>query len=190
MASHPPHPTISFRYPDWIDQTVDWSRSYQSDEERMRLAIAVSRTNIEHGGGPFGAAIFEMESGRIVSVGMDRVVSQNNCALHGEMVAFMMAQQRVGSHTLDQPDLPAHELVTSCEPCAMCLGATGLSGVRRVISGAAREDAVSIGFDEGPVFPESYQYLKERGISFERQLLRDEARAVIQVYHDRGGKAY
>jgi hypothetical protein len=100
MASQPPQPTISFQYPDWIEQAVDWSRACKSDEERMRLAIAISRANIEHGGGPFGAAIFELESGRIVSAGMDCVVERSNCTLHGEMVAFMMAQQRVRSYTV------------------------------------------------------------------------------------------
>jgi tRNA(Arg) A34 adenosine deaminase TadA len=65
-----------------------------------------------------------MESGRLVSVGMNSVVRYNNCTLHGEMVAFMMAQQRVRSFTLKSTSLPPHELYTSCEPCAMCLGAT------------------------------------------------------------------
>jgi tRNA(Arg) A34 adenosine deaminase TadA len=66
------------------------------------------------------------------------------------MVAFMVAQQRIGSFTLAGPGMPAHELVTSCEPCAMCLGATLWSGVRRVVYGAAREDASRLAFEEGP----------------------------------------
>ncbi len=190
MPEHPSPPEVHFEYPAWIARTVDWNRTYGSDEDRMRLAIAISRASIDHGGGPFGAAVFEQDSGKLVSVGMDTVVQHNNCALHGEMVAFMMAQQRVGSHTLKSPNLPACELVTSCDPCAMCLGATQWSGVRRVVAGAARQDAVDIGFDEGPVFPKSYNYLEERGISFAHEVLRDDARAVLQLYHARGGKAY
>lgn len=157
----------------------------------MRLAIAVSRQNVERAtGGPFGAAVFEADSGRLVSIGMNSVVRLNNCTLHGEIVAFMMAQQRVGSYTLHAPNLPRHELFTSCEPCAMCLGAALWSGVRRVVSGAARDDASKLDFEEGPVFPESYRYLEARGIAIEREVLRDEARAVLELYRRTSGTIY
>jgi Cytosine/adenosine deaminases len=155
----------------------------------MWLAIAVSKANVENGGGPFGAAIFEA-SGKLVSVGMNSVVRYNNCVLHGEMVAFMMAQQRVGSFTLSAPNLPVHELFTSCEPCAMCLGGALWSGVKRIVCGAARDDATRLNFEEGPVFPQSYKYLEDRGIRIEHNLLRDEAKAVLELYRSKGGKIY
>jgi len=178
-------------YPDWAHESIAWDAVYRTDEERMRLAIAVSRENVDHEtGGPFGAAIFERDSGRLVAVGMNSVVRLNNCTLHGEMVAFMMAQARLQSFTLNAPHLPAHELVTSCEPCAMCLGATLWSGVRRVVYAAGREDAARLQFDEGPVFPESYHYLEERGITIVRNVLRDEAVAVLERYRARSGTIY
>ena len=185
------NPVVHIEYPPWVNEAIDWERPYHSDEDRMRLAIAVAKENVERGtGGPFGAAIFETLSGRLVSVGMNSVVRLNNCTLHGEMVAFMMAQQRVGSYTLNAPMLPRHELYTSCEPCAMCLGATLWSGVRSVVYGAAREDASALGFDEGPVFEESYAYLEQRGIRITRGVLRDDARAVLELYRARSGKIY
>jgi tRNA(Arg) A34 adenosine deaminase TadA len=191
MSSDSLYPVVQIEYPDWVESVVNWNRRYSSDEERMRLAIDVARENVNRGsGGPFGAAIFEMESGRLVAVGMNSVVRYNNCALHGEMVAFMMAQQRVGSFTLNAPNMPVHELHTTCEPCAMCLGATLWSGVRRVVCGAAREDAARLNFEEGPVFPESYSYLEARGIQIVRSLLRDEARAVMDDYRAKSGKIY
>jgi tRNA(Arg) A34 adenosine deaminase TadA len=185
------HPIVRIEYPDWVDGVVDWERTYASDEEKMRVAIALSRENVMRGtGGPFGAAIFERGAGRLVAVGMNSVVRLTNCTLHGEMIAFMMAQRRTGSFTLSAPGLPAHELFTSCEPCAMCLGATLWSGVRRVVCGAAREDATRLQFEEGPVFPESYAYLENRGIGISRYLLRDEARAVLELYRAKGGTIY
>jgi tRNA(Arg) A34 adenosine deaminase TadA len=184
-------PIVRVEYPDWVHSTVDFARCYASDEEKMRLAIAVSRENVERGtGGPFGAAVFERESGKLVAVGMNSVLRYNNCTLHGEMVAFMMAQQVVQSFTLNAPNLPEHELFTSCEPCAMCLGATLWSGVRRVVYGAQREDASKLNFEEGPVFPESYTYLEDRGITIVRSLLREEARAVLELYRKKSGKIY
>jgi len=185
------HPKVEIEYPAWVDTIARWDKTYESSEEKMRLAIALSRENVDRGaGGPFGAAIFELNTGRLVAVGMNSVVRYNNCTLHGEMVAFMMAQQRVGSFTLNAPTLPAHELYTSCEPCAMCLGATLWSGVRRVVYGAAREDASRLNFEEGPVFPESYRYLEARGIEIVRNVLRDEARAVLDDYRAKSGKIY
>ena len=182
---------VHVEYPDWVEQTVDWDRTYESDEDRMRLAIAVSLENVEREtGGPFGAAIFEADSGRLVAVGMNSVVRLNNCTLHGEMVAFMMAQQRLGSFTLAAPSFPTHELFTSCEPCAMCLGASLWSGVKRIVYGAGREDALRLNFEEGPVFPSSYQYLEDRGITIVRDVLRPEARAVLERYRTRSGKIY
>jgi len=191
MPSEANRPIVHVEYPDWIDDVVDWNRAYASDEDRMRLAIAVSRTNVERGtGGPFGAAIFERRSGRVVSVGMNSVVRYNNCVLHGEIMAFMMANQAVGSFTLNSPDLPPHEMHTSCEPCAMCLGAALWSGVQRLVCGAARDDASILSFEEGPVFPASYHYLEERGIEVVRNVLRDEARSVLELYRQNSGKIY
>lgn len=185
------NPAIHIEYPEWVNEVVDWNRQYGSDYDRMSLAIKVARENVERGtGGPFGAAVFERESGRLVSVGMNSVVRLNNCTLHGEMVAFMMAQQRVGAYTLKAPGLPAHELHTSCEPCAMCLGTTLWSGVQRVVYGATREDATILNFEEGPVFPESYSYLEDRGIEIVRHVMRTEARAVLELYRSKSGKIY
>lgn len=191
MPNENAHPIVHVEYPAWVDAAVDWQRTYSTDQEKMRLAIAVSRENVERGsGGPFGAAVFESASGKLVAVGMNSVVRLNNCTLHGEMVAFMMAQQQVKSFSLSATGLPTHELFTSCEPCAMCLGATLWSGVKRVVYGAAREDASRLNFEEGPVFPESYRYLEDRGIEIVRNMLRAEAREVLELYRTKSGKIY
>lgn len=186
-----PSPRILVEYPAWIPEVVSFDQRLGSREERMRLAIRLARENVARGtGGPFGALVLERDTGRIVSVGTNSVLRYNNSVLHGEVVAIMMAQQRLGSWTLHAEGMPAHELVTSCEPCAMCLGAAHWSGVRRMVCGATRDDATDTSFDEGPVFPESYRYLEERGIEIVRGVLRDDARAVLREYRERGGIAY
>ncbi len=182
---------IRITYPDWLPGEVDWERRYASDEERMRLAIHLARENVVRGtGGPFGAAVFERESGALVSAGVNSVVRLGNCALHGEMLAIMMAQKRLGSWTLAATGMPDHELVTSCDACAMCLGATLWSGVKRLVSGAHRDDASRLDFEEGPVFPESHAYLEARGVAIVRGVLREEARGVLELYRQRGGLIY
>lgn len=174
-----------------MQQAVDWSARYPSDDSRMSLAIELSRQNVLRGtGGPFGAAVFESASGALVAVGVNSVVRLNNSALHAEILALMLAEHRVGSYTLQSTELPAHELVTSCDPCAMCLGAVHWSGVRRLVTGAMKEDAVALSFDEGPVFPESFAYLEARGVAVVRGVLRKDAAAVLELYQRQGGPIY
>jgi tRNA(Arg) A34 adenosine deaminase TadA len=127
-----------------------------------------------------------------VSVGVNSVVRLNNCTLHAEMIAFQLAQKRVASFTLagDGSPAQAHDLFTSCAPCAMCLGAALWSGVTRVVCAAGREDAEKIDFDEGPVFAESYAYLEARGVKIVREFMRAEACEVLQRYRELGGQVY
>ena len=187
---HSPGP-IQVSLPPWVPEVIAGREVFATMEDRMRLAVALSRENVvRKTGGPFGAAIFERDSGRLVAAGVNSVTRLNNCTLHGEMVAFMMAQAALGSFSLGMPGMPAHDLVTSCEPCAMCLGAILWSGVSRVVCGAARADATELRFEEGPVFPESYQYLEARGIEIVHEVLREEARAVLRLYREQGGPIY
>ncbi|MGZ8411977.1 MAG: nucleoside deaminase [Gemmatirosa sp.] len=184
-------PAVQITLPDWIDTVVDWERRYATDEDKMRLAIALSCENVVRGaGGPFGAAIFEEQTGRLVAVGVNSVVRLNNSTLHAEMVAFQFAQARRATFSLSAEGLPAHSLATSCDPCAMCLGATLWSGVRRVLCGATRDDAMLLQFDEGPVFASSWAYLKRKGLEVRRGLLREEAVEVFELYRRTGGAIY
>ena len=182
---------VTVANPAWVADAVEPEKRYGTDEERMRLVIALSRENVlRQTGGPFGAAVFEVPTGRVVAVGVNSVVRLQNSALHAEMVALMAAQHRRGSFTLRAPAGPAHELVASCDPCAMCLAAVLWSGVRRVVSGATGDDARDLDFDEGPVFTETYRYLEDRGIEIVRNVLGDEARDVLTLYRERGGTIY
>ena len=186
-----PERTVVAFGPDWMEQVVDWRAHYATDESRMGLAIELARQNVLHGtGGPFGAAVFESGSGALVAAGVNSVTRLQNSMLHAEILAIMLAESRVGSYTLLGPGLPHHELVTSCDPCAMCLGAVLWSGVRRLVTGADRADASALDFDEGPVFPESYAYLEARGVAVVRGVLRREAAAVMELYRRQGGEIY
>ncbi|MBN7826811.1 nucleoside deaminase [Bowmanella dokdonensis] len=194
-SKQPPSPLrhvkqVEVSLPGWIDEVVDWSRQYQSDEEKMALAIELSRQNVERdSGGPFGTAIFDMDTGQLLGVGVNQVMAANNSTLHGEVMAIMMAEAALESFSLSANDKRC-ELFTSCEPCAMCMGATLWSGVKRLVCGATGEDARAIGFDEGPVFAESYRYLARAGLDVIKQVKREEARRVLSSYVVRGGKIY
>lgn len=177
--------------PAWVDGVAAAGAIYREDGEKMALVIRLARENVDRGtGGPFAAAVFELGSSRLVAAGVNSVTRLHNCILHAEVMAIMLAQQRVRSCRLGAPGRPAYELVTSCEPCAMCLGATLYSGVSRLVMAATRDDAMAVGFDEGPVFAESYAYLADRGITSVRDVRRTEAVRVLEAYRDGGGPIY
>lgn len=183
--------SVAVTLPAWVQGVVDAYPGCTSDTERMRLAITLARENIVRGsGGPFGAAIFARGAPRPLAVGVNCVERLRNAVLHAEIVALMLAEARLGSYTLRAPGAPEYELFTSCAPCAMCLGATLWSGVRRIVCAAGREDAMALGFDEGPVFPESWRYLEAQGIALEHGLLAAEAGAVMRRYREGNGLVY
>ncbi len=182
---------IRLTLPGWVVDLLENSPPCRTDEEKMRLAVSLARENvIRETGGPFGAAVFRDPGDEPVAVGVNSVERLNNSAAHAEMMAIMAAEARLGSYTLRNPDGPGYVLFTSCEPCAMCLGAVLWSGVTRVVCGAGRQDALDLGFEEGPVFPESYRYLENRGVKIVRGLLAEEARAVLRFYQERSGRIY
>ena len=161
-------------------------------ETQMRFVLDITERNIrEKTGGPFGAAVFEQESGKLVSVGVNVVVGQNCSAAHAEMMALMLAQKKIENFDLGDARLPVHRLVTSGKMCAMCLGNVCWSGIKEVVSSAEPEDVEGItGFDEGPTPSDYNDQLKIRGINLVSELLRERGREVLQLYIDQNGQIY
>ena len=159
--------------------------------DRMRFVIQLALTNVTaRTGGPFGAAVFESHTGRLIAIGIN-VVEPTNCSLaHAEVVALANAHRVMKHFDLGAPGKPKLTLVTSCEPCAMCYGAILWSGVRKVVCAARASDATAIGFDEAPKPKNWVAALEDRGISVTRDLCRDEAIAVFQRYQQTGGRVY
>lgn len=183
---------IEIQVPSWVGRFLTgYPDAIPFIEDRMSLVIKAAQQNISEGtGGPFAAAVFEMESGRLVSLGVNLVLSRGLSILHAEMVALSLAQKKIGSYDLGRFDLPAHELVTGIEPCAMCFGAIPWSGVRRVITGARDADARSIGFDEGPKMKDWRSELEKRGIATICDISREAAAQVLLNYSLQGGIIY
>jgi tRNA(Arg) A34 adenosine deaminase TadA len=181
-----------FNLPAWAELSVRrQNMPLVSIKDRMHFVIRLAMENVEHStGGPFGAAVFEATTGTLVSIGVNMVVSANCSHSHAEMVALANAQTALGTFNLGAAGLSEHELITSCEPCAMCYGAIPWSGVRRVVCGARGIDAETIGFDEGPKPKRWASALEARSISVIRDVCREEAVAVLQEYQKRGGMIY
>ena len=184
---------LNLELPEWIDTFLaEYPVVISSMENQMRFVLDLTERNIrEKTGGPFGAAVFEQESGKLVSVGVNVVVEQNCSAAHAEMMALMLAQKKIGHYDLGDVGSVAHRLVTSGKMCAMCLGNVCWSGIKEVVSSAEPEDVERItGFDEGPTPPDYNAQLKIRGINLVPGLLREQGMEVLQLYVDLNGQVY
>ena len=184
---------LNLELPGWIDAFLaEYPAVISSMETQMRFVLDLTERNIrKKTGGPFGAAVFEQDSGKLVSVGVNVVVDQNCSAAHAEMMALMLAQKKIGHYDLGDARFPAHRLVSSGKMCAMCLGNVCWSGIKEVVSSAEPEDVERItGFDEGPTPPDYNDQLKLRGINLVPELLRENGKEVLQLYVDLNGQVY
>ncbi len=171
--------------PDWAAGHLAGLPAFlPTAEQRMACILELVRLNLQHDtGGPFAAGVFEQGSGKLIAVGVNRVVPSNCSSAHAEVMALSLAQRRLGTHDLGGPGLPAHELVVNWRPCAMCYGALLWSGVRQLtIAGSGPELEELTGFDEGPVHPQWREQLAERGIITLSDVLRPQAVELVRQF--------
>ncbi|MFZ5894294.1 MAG: nucleoside deaminase [Myxococcota bacterium] len=184
---------IELSLPDWTRELLAAQPSFSATiEERMRLTLCAARENFERDtGGPFAAAVFEEQSGRLVSLGVNRVVPMSCSSAHAEVMALSLAQRRLGTFDLGARGLPAHQLVVNWRPCAMCFGAIPWSGVRSlVIAGGGPAIEELTGFDEGPIHPDWARELQLRGIQVTEGVLESEAWNLFQDFAKSGRLVY
>jgi tRNA(Arg) A34 adenosine deaminase TadA len=182
---------VHLTLPPWIHDAVDPQMVCADDESKVAFAIELSRLNIAHqSGGPFGAAVFDETSGRLIGIGVNRVIPQTCSVAHAETMAYMTAQSRMQRARLNEGGMRI-ALATSSQPCSMCYGATFWAGIDSLLIGARKEDVEELtDFDEGPLPADWIGELEKRGIAVRSDLLRDQARAVLRDYGKQGGRSY
>jgi len=183
---------VTLTLPPWLNRILTADIVLPDPLERMGWVIGLSRRNVESGsGGPFAAAVFASRTGRLLGAGVNRVEPLHCSPAHAEVMAIAFAQQKLKTYDLGADAADPSELVTSSQPCLMCLGATLWSGVTRLAYGAAAADVTAIlGFDEGPLPADWSGELKKRGIAAEGGVLRAEAVAVLELYKKKQGTVY
>ena len=186
---------VHLTLPAWVHDAVDTARDYPSDADKVGLAIALSRQNIEaQSGGPFGAAVFGADH-RVIAVGVNRVLAHACSVAHAEMMACMLAQGRTQRPRLNRnaggATVGPITLASSSQPCCQCYGATVWAGIDRLLIGARAEDVMALTeFDEGPLPADWVGELNARGIEVVRDIQRDAACAVLRAYGELGGQRY
>lgn len=179
--------SLTLELPPWLDAINGQARRFADEAAAMAFVIDAARRNIVDGGGPFGAAVLTGDL-ELVALGVNRVLPAGAFALHAEILALLLAQQKLAVRHLSERG--HFTLVTSCAPCAMCFGALHFSGIRRLVCGARSEDAEAAGFDEGDKPVDWPASLARRGITLAEDVCREAAAALLRDYAERGGPVY
>ena len=97
-----------------------------TDEVFMTRAIELSRRALAQAGTePFGAVV--VKDGSVVGEGLNRVAARFDPTSHGEIEAI-----RDACRNLQSTDLSGCDLYTSCDPCALCVAAMRIAGIRHL----------------------------------------------------------
>ncbi|TWP51792.1 nucleoside deaminase [Lentzea tibetensis] len=107
----------------------------------LLATIDLATTNVANGGGPFGAMI--VRDGEVIATGVNQVTPTLDPTAHAEVVAIRAACQALGDFKLT-----GCTLISSCEPCPLCLSAALWARVDKVVYAADRHDAAAAGFDD------------------------------------------
>ncbi|MBM7775203.1 tRNA(Arg) A34 adenosine deaminase TadA [Actinokineospora baliensis] len=108
-------------------------------ERWLTEAIDLATTNVAAGGGPFGALV--VRGDEVIARGVNRVTADTDPTAHAEVVAIRAACRALGDFRLH-----GCLLVSSCEPCPLCLSASLWARLDQVIYAADRDDAEQAGF--------------------------------------------
>lgn len=147
----------------------------------MRRTLELAVENVRAGrGGPFAALV--LKDGAVIAEGTNRVTTAHDPTAHAEVMAIRAACEALDTYTLD-----GCTLVTSCEPCPMCLGAVYWARLDRVVFAATHAEAAEVGFDDSHIYDEIEKSPPDRALPMTR-VLADEGRRPFEAWTEYDGR--
>lgn len=184
---------VTLQLPDGWDQHVPDSL-LTSDNDKMKFVIDLAEWNsTDCEGGPFAAAVFDLASDELISVGVNRVVPDCCSLAHAEALAIALAQRQLSTCQLASNG--HYGLFTSGQPCTQCFGMLWWSGISRLVTAASASDIEELtDFNEGPLVDNWQDCLKDRlplnPVEVTEAVCREKARSVLKKYAQSGGTNY
>ena len=96
----------------------------------MELALKDALTAFEEGEVPVGAVVVS-EKGNILGIAHNRSVILHDPTAHAEILAIRCAAEKIGNYRLT-----GCSLITTIEPCIMCMGAALHARIETLVFGA------------------------------------------------------
>ena len=114
----------------------------------LKQTLEMAAENFRLGiGGPFAAII--MKNGKEIARSANMVTSTNDPTAHAEIVTIRKACEALNSFSLE-----GCEIISSCEPCPMCLSAIYWARIDKLYYAAGKADAAKAGFDDDYIYKE------------------------------------
>ena len=178
----------NIQLPDWIDTILSTDSTFKTEHEQMSLVLNLAKENVlRKTGGPFAAALFDLESGELLAPGINLVTTLFSSVFHAEAISLILGQH-LNQITSFAETPKKIRLVTSAQPCIQCLGMLHWAKVNELLYAAHAHDTESIGFNEGPIPNDWKNQIFPTKVT--GGFLRDDALKIMTDYKNAGGKIY
>lgn len=144
------------------------------DEKFIDIAIELSKKAVY----PYGAII--VKNGEIIGRSDSDVPVSKTAYSHAELRAIEDAMDHLGGHLCAEGGKDC-VIYSSCEPCAMCMGAILYTGIEKLVYGATLEDSKECVNDilvKAQVIADN---CKNRNIEIIKEVHRDKAVEVLKM---------
>lgn len=148
-----------------------------NDKEYMNIAIELSKKAYY----PYGAII--VKDNKIIGRSDTEVPVSKTAYSHAELRAIEDAMEHLGGHLCAEGGKGC-TIYSSCEPCAMCMGAILYTGIERLVYGATLEDSKECVNDILVHATDVAKACKNRQISIVSEYEREEAVKVLKYWKE------
>lgn len=144
------------------------------DEKFIDIAIELSKKAVY----PYGAII--VKNGEIIGRSDSDVPVSKTAYSHAELRAIEDAMDHLGGHLCAEGGKDC-VIYSSCEPCAMCMGAILYTGIEKLVYGATLEDSKECVNDILVTAQVIADNCKNRNIEIIKEVHRDKAVEVLKM---------
>jgi tRNA(Arg) A34 adenosine deaminase TadA len=109
-------------------------------EHWMKATLAVANDGVADGQYPFAASIYRVD-GTLITADFNTVAASGDVSEHGEVNAIRSACQKI-----ERSEFGEVWLVSTAEPCPMCLATALIAGIRKIAYGAPQSVVDEAGF--------------------------------------------
>ncbi len=148
-----------------------------TDKEYMNIAIELSK-KADY---PYGAII--VKDGEIIGRSDTNTMVSKSGFSHAELRAIEDAMDNLGGHLCAEGGKGA-TIYSSCEPCAMCMGAILYTGISKLVYGATLEDSLDCVNEILAHSKDVADACSNRNIEIVSEFEREEAVKVLKVWKE------
>jgi len=159
------------------------------DDPYGLIVVNAALEAIKGESGGIGACLVDSRTGQVVETGRNRqFTTYFRSDLHAEMDLLNRYENRVKKLRSDgnggnPRECPHLVLISSVEPCPMCLGAIYWARLDKLYFASDRKEAAEAGFSDEFIYDELGKNIRERSIPT-RQMMQDNAKSVFTSWKD------